>query len=115
MSGPWKVVRKTSNGVTHFVECPTTGDIRQVTTGQMRLIELPIQDTSTQPSKDPEEEIIIDNLPLANFETNTPIYVETEIIPPVTDIRGRVLRNTDARRANASLAKQISQERTILV
>ena len=90
----------------------------------MRLIELPARmparissrDPSTQESEDPEEEeSILDNLPMAELETKSQAQIEPEKIPSVTDIRGRILRNTDARRANASLAKQIAHERTILV
>ena len=115
MSGPWKVINKRDNGVTHIVESPNTGITRQVTTGQMKLIELPdtVRDIDTEGNS--IEEPIITNLPLAELDNTGQVEAELEVIPRGTEIRGRTLRNTDARRANASLAKQQAKERTITI
>ena len=112
MSGPWKVVKKTSNGVTHFVECPASGEIRQVTTGQMRLVELPLIRGNTD---EMAQSIINHTLPLAEIDSIVPPTGEPEEVPKDTEIGGRVLRNTNARRANAAVTRQMAKERTVLI
>ena len=115
MSGPWKVIERHENGVTHKVESPDTGVTRQVTTGQMKLIELPITNSSMDKNGIPMEEVVINNLPLAELDTRPQDNIEPKPVPQATEIHGRVLRNTDARRANASLAKQQANERTVII
>ena len=115
MSGPWKVVSVTSNGVTHFVKCPQSGAIRQVTTGQMKLVELPIPVLDTNSEEFLDQEKIREILPLAEIDDNINRFEEPERIPVETNIRGRALRNTDARRANASVLKQKRDERLLSI
>ena len=115
MSGPWKIVRRASNGITYFVECPATGNIRQVTIGQMRLIELPREVEEVEIGEISTKETPTTNLPLAELDTTTQVEVEPEAPPKATKVYGRVLRNTDARRANASLARQEANTRTVII
>ena len=58
---------------------------------------------------------MINNLPLAELDTRPQDNMEPKPIPQATEIHRRVLRNTDARRANASLAKQQANERTMII
>ena len=115
MSGPWRVIEKHDNGVTHKVESLDARVTKQVTTGQMKLIELPNDTQNEEKDGNSRKEIEITNLPLAEIDTRPQDHMEPAPIPRITEIHGRALRNTDARRANASVARQEAKERKIII